>query len=511
MIVLYRIIVIACIIYSMMEQTDDTQQPKKGLDDLSIELLVYIFSLLPTSRDIVRLRYVSRKLRSISETSSLWRNFLWPWYDRREERSVNDVLNMCGTHIKQLAFPGNPDCMLPSTAVGMLQHCCNVTKISLGTCLSGDDVQKVVELKYLQKLEIFWINSIPIQPIIAACSKLEELILTEWFGGDQVLGYDYLYEWVHAGFKPPNLSVINPRSLDTEMLMTSWPKRNSQIPAGYTAHFRAYYAKWYSWDTSIVAPTFQLDFGQTAMYPLIKPSNFGIVSFKEDLLCLYDSTFNGKVVYELKVPVTQPPVPVCCSVSNLNIVTNFNASCLHLSSSSHGILSSHLEQLSSVCPNLEWLNLDGNANCLESLQGLRSIVNQCCNLQGLNLEHVHIAKAQDCIQLWELLSEIKMLNRLTVQACTMEPLGKNDTPAECSFLKLVQKFVHLENFQVKHVNRLYNRCLLCAHGLCEIYPLLLSHFQSLICCDVFGKFYNVIDIITQCKLLKYFGFCFYGS
>ena len=66
---------------------------------------------------------------------------MWPWYDRREERSVNNVLKKCGTYIKQLSFPGRPDCMSQSAAVEMLQHCCNVTKISLGTCLSGDDVE----------------------------------------------------------------------------------------------------------------------------------------------------------------------------------------------------------------------------------------------------------------------------------------------------------------------------------------------------------------------------------
>ena len=68
------------IIYgSVTAQVHDAKQSKQllsSLDDLPIELLVYIFSLLPTSRDIVRLRYVSRKMRSVSETSSLWRNFL---------------------------------------------------------------------------------------------------------------------------------------------------------------------------------------------------------------------------------------------------------------------------------------------------------------------------------------------------------------------------------------------------------------------------------------------------
>ena len=105
-----------------MERTGDAQQLFSGLDDFPIELLVYIFSMF-TSRDIVRLRYVSRKMRSISETSSLWRNFLWPWYDRHEERSVNNVLKKCGTHIKQLAFPGNPDCICHHQ---QLWECCNI-------------------------------------------------------------------------------------------------------------------------------------------------------------------------------------------------------------------------------------------------------------------------------------------------------------------------------------------------------------------------------------------------
>ena len=183
------------------------------------------------------------------------------------------------------------------------------------------------------------------------------------------------------------------------------------------------------------------------------------------------------------------------SLSDLNIVTDFTAS-------HDGLLSSHLEQLSITCPNLEQLNLERNVKCLEPLQGLRSIVKQCHNLQGLNLGQVHIIKAQDCTQLWELLSEIKMLNRLTVQTCTMNPFGKNGTPAQHSFIKLVRKFVRLENFQLKIDKPLL--CLFCKHIVCENYPLLLSHFPSLNCFDLHGEYCNTIDIINQCKLLQYF-------
>ena len=261
--------------------------------------------------------------------------------------------------------------MSPSTAVGMLQHCCNVTKVSLETCLSGDDVQKVAELKYLQKLEIFWINSIPIKPIITACSKLKELVLTEWIRGDKVGSYDYLYEWVHAGFKPPNLSIINPRGLDTEFLMLSWSNRNSLIPASCAAHFKAYYVDWYSYmgySYFHSCPRISARFWPNCYISLYKASNFGLFGFgrfgfwlsvfKNDWLYLNKSTFNDKVVYELKATKTETPLwlnasDICCSVDNLNIVTDFNVSCFPVFSSQLGILSSHLEQLSSVCPNLE--------------------------------------------------------------------------------------------------------------------------------------------------------------
>ena len=109
----------------------------------------------------------------------------------------------------------------------------------------------------------------------------------------------------------------------------------------------------------------------------------------------------------------------------------------------------------------------------------------------------------NCIELWELLGEIKMLNCLTVQACTMEPFGKNDTCAQHSFLKLIQKFVHLE--YLKLIYNEHNPCSSCQHALYETYPQLLAHFPVLIHCHVIDRPSNVADIINNCKRLKYFG------
>ena len=90
-----------------------------------------------------------------------------------------------------------------------------------------------------------------------------------------------------------------------------------------------------------------------------------------------------------------------------------------------------------------------------------------------------------------------------MQACTMEPFGKNDTCAQHSFLKLVQKFVHLE--YLKLIYNEHKPCSSYQYALYEAYPQLLAHFPVLIHCHVIDRPSNVADIITNCKRLKYFG------
>ena len=70
-----------------------------NLLSLPVELLVYIMSLLVT-RDLVKLRYVSRGVRVVTTTPLLWRKFVWPLYDGREERSIMNVLKDIGECIK---------------------------------------------------------------------------------------------------------------------------------------------------------------------------------------------------------------------------------------------------------------------------------------------------------------------------------------------------------------------------------------------------------------------------
>jgi len=96
---------------------------------LPTELLVNIFLLLPTSREKVKMRYVSRRLQSVIEIPSLWSKFVWPLYDIREEICVNNLLKSCGGYVKTLSFP---DRIPPSLQlVSMLEWCSNVKQLSI--------------------------------------------------------------------------------------------------------------------------------------------------------------------------------------------------------------------------------------------------------------------------------------------------------------------------------------------------------------------------------------------
>ena len=150
---------------------------------------------------------------------------------------------MCGTHVNRLVFPDVVGCVrssvqyhewddtfdiwmshchttdfreklfiiAPSTAIKMLKYCCNATKVTLGICLNGDQVKEIVKkMKHLRKLEICYSTSMPIKPIIAAtgCANLEKLVLRGAHAPDVKHVQNYLSEWVHVGFHPPNLSIV---------------------------------------------------------------------------------------------------------------------------------------------------------------------------------------------------------------------------------------------------------------------------------------------------------------
>ena len=152
---------------------------KVSILSLPTELLIIVISYL-SSRDRMKLRYVSQHLRIVSETPSLWHEFVWDYFDIREELCVKNVLKRCGKHMKRLAFPG----YLTPKIDDMLQYCNNVRHVSLPVLmtLSPDQLallgEAVQHMKHLHTLEIGWDGYCDvIESLLLIGSNLQELTL----------------------------------------------------------------------------------------------------------------------------------------------------------------------------------------------------------------------------------------------------------------------------------------------------------------------------------------------
>ena len=129
------------------------------------------------------------------------------------------------------------------------------------------------------------------------------------------------------------------------------------------------------------------------------------------------------------------------SVTSLSSVTYFDASCCRV------LYPGHLEQLSIACPNLQRLDLSRNSNCLNNLQGLHSLAENCKSLQALNLIDVHVHDCEyDCVRLWEILCTMH-LTQLAIEACTIHICdGRNavtSAAGDCSVQIKRQKLNHM--------------------------------------------------------------------
>ena len=93
--------------------------------DLPVELIVIIISLL-SSRNIVKLYYVSKRLRTLTEVPSLWKKFVWPYYDLREQASVSEIWKVYGRHIRLLSLDTGVNCrILSSNLRYLISMCCS--------------------------------------------------------------------------------------------------------------------------------------------------------------------------------------------------------------------------------------------------------------------------------------------------------------------------------------------------------------------------------------------------
>jgi len=459
--------------------------------DLPNELIAHIVSFL-TARDKAQLQITSRRLRSVSETPSLWREFVWPYYHTGDEGCANNVLKVYGQHVKRLSFPNRIS--LPSRLLRFLGYCSNAVELSLPTTvLNPEQLGKCI---HLQKLDIQWDGKIKqLLEVVGGTGNLKELIVrvtgslqSQYSNIDSFIRIgSWMNYWTSHGYVPQKLIIITElASPYVDRFKDSWKKLNAAPLNGETGHLELYTRLNYPLNLFTILPEFQVDFGKGATLPYVRSSSVGLQGLGKDVI-LSGSTCADKLVHKAVL------VSRCFEdyhnhgINNLESVIDFDVSCCD---------TMELTQLAIACPNLQRLNLKKNLQCLRDLQGLRAISISCCNLQGLNLLGIPVTVVEDQTQLWEILSDMK-LTHLAVELCVLLPSTTNKQFLIRSF----QKCVCLQALESRLL------CSECKLRFVDDIVSVLAHFPSLIHCvlTVHDHHYTkgVQEVLNSCKKLKY--------
>ena len=480
-----------------MDQDQDNSHKESlvNLFKLPTELLVYIVSFL-SLRDRVKLRYVSRWLRCVIEgTPSLWKEFVWSYYDSREECSVKEVLKVCGQHIKILSFP---NCRVPSTLVEMLQYCSNVQHLSLpSTKLDREQLRNTIHMGCLQTLEVE----------VDCDSDIKELFLTAWNLSQLSIHVKIsqhvikiLQYWAEADLRPRNLDVIESFIVDCSNIVVNnavqlqW---STPIPTGITAKFRVYIhrrSRKIPLNFSPTFPYFQLQFEGSDQKTIscVELSEFSILGSSDDLAVMTDCQYGGRTMclvrHEYENIASKWKTSNHIRLNNFGCVTHFDIA------ERHSFHSDNLKQLALTCPYLQRLNLRNCHHCLESLQGLQAIASHCHNLQGINLLGIHVSQVENHILLWEILSDMK-LTHLAVQFCILRSQTANKEKLVCFY----KKCLTVRGIEFHYVHNSCDSCVANEHTV--------PCFPSLDYCKLRANEPCIVptivqDVINDCKELK---------
>ena len=470
---------------------------------LPIELLVHIVSFL-SAHDLVKLRYVSRRLRSVCETPSLWREFIWPHFNIREEHCVKRALESFGQYVQRLSFGHH---VTPFKLEAILRHCSNLVELRLSTesGLSCDQLEKAIRsMGNLQILTVsHWTDEIYL--LLMICNRLKKLTVMM----DMLHFHEVLTEWAAKGFIPSELNIISTNYFHPGDLRQLWLSLNSNSSTAHTSYFKVYARYKVPMNLSPSLPDFQLQFGQSCTLPFVRASTYGLLGLEVDLLLLTNCTYacgrktlyKATTVYEdqcgFDTRIGLKGFDTIIQRSDLNRNIYSLAFITHFDASHSKLQSGHLEQLAMACRNLLELNLKYNTDCLKSLQGLRVIAACCQNLRGLNLLFISAKDVESLVQLWEILVKLKLIY-LAIDTCVLFPC-QIDEQNKTIIVNLYQKCSNLKALE-------FTCCDDCRKvgkvGDC----LLLSQFPSLV--HLFAITFTcsavIRDIVSSCAQLKFF-------
>ena len=444
----------------------DVEDLESGVDFLTsrlpTELLLKIMCYLPT-RDKITMRYVSRRLKHVSEIPLLWKEFIWPDYEPHHLRQVSDTLKTYGDRVRRILFPAHL-CMAPMNVLEMGRCCTKVMHLSLSKTaqLSVDHLEEILcILTHLQQLDLCIDGSFMectqysvhndefLEGLFkVTAGRVRKLKLQINNYENSVHTVAKLKKWANEGNPLPSIIDIL-AAASTKINYKFWSELSSKL---LSFEIGLYDNKRIPMNLYLPMPLRKFQFGPAATPPLIKLNNHGITGLRICYLNEYD--LGGAVRY------TITPLGILSADKYGTVHRIFDSALLrnaklfnctnHLHAVSYadmsysGIHVSNLEQLAVVCPNLQRLNLKGNGGCLTNLKGLNAIVYACQNLEGLNLAGIQSTLLFNFLNLWELLSSIKRLSHLAIDLCMLKPFDSDHKEYIINMLKRCHSLKALE-------------------------------------------------------------------
>ena len=305
----------------------------------------------------------------------------------------------------------------------------------------------------------------------------------------------WLNVWVMKNHLPRTLNIVCNECVPTATLanlIKSWLRLNPSSPTDHTGCVKVFNRFKVPMDLFPALPIIQLQFGQSCTLPCVKADRYGLLGAKEDII-LTNYTYGSKPLHKaVMMDSIAGSIHYYNDISNLNFVTQFDAVDCRMHSG-------HLEQLALACPNLQYLDLQWNFNCLQSLQGLHVIAACCRSLRGLNLLGISIKAVESRVKVWEILASLR-LTCLVVELCVLVPNEEDEQTKQLVF-NLYKKCSSLMLLEV-HCCTYCAICRFTGGESGDLILLTLSNFPSLVRCSLSNIHVAVGDIVNSCAKLK---------
>ena len=295
--------------FSVAKVRDDVEVNVDYLSSLPTELLVKIFSYLPT-RNKITMRHISRRFRDVSEVPLLWKEFAWRDFEPHHvsccvnntvKRGVRYQREFCakflfavtayGEHTRRIFFPKHATSVM---ILVMMHYCKNVTHLSLPACtqLSLNQLQNIVHTrKSLQQLDVFICskfvcenrtvcNIIGLLRITAA--NVKKLILRVKYDRPQSIMdvLSSIQEYAKQGYPLPLINIITENDEKIDFLFNIWSTSSSKWPSVEVSLFDK---KKVPMNLYTPMPLRKFTFGPSSTPPFIQLGNYGITGLKFDI------------------------------------------------------------------------------------------------------------------------------------------------------------------------------------------------------------------------------------